>query len=74
MITVEAHTKWLQQYTEEIAIMWDDHSGWTAEASLYSNGSLKTFMSTNFNDVAEATRELCDQVCEFLGDKCNNDL
>ena len=57
MVTVEEHTTWLRQYTGHIAIMFSDN-GWNATCML--NGEF--LQSGPMVEIAEATRELCDEV------------
>jgi hypothetical protein len=66
MVTIEEHMNWLVKHCDIVTVSLRKHGRWYGYAKI---GCLE-FTVENVVGGAETTRELCDDVCEFLGEDC----
>lgn len=63
---MQEHTDWLKKYGD-IMLITKSNGAWSASIML-NDGHVCTVEF--FTDIDECTRELCDEVCLYLGDDC----
>lgn len=69
MTTVTEHTDWLKKHGDNILIKHVE-GAWTGMIILHDGHICE---ADGFLNVAECTRQLCDEVCEYLGENCKED-
>lgn len=67
MTTKQEHLTWLMKHCDEIAVLYTVE---TCEWEWCARIGDKRIDGGQFLDEEEASRSLCDEVCEYLGDKC----
>lgn len=67
MVTMAEHLSWLSKHCDEVIVLVKKPYPWF---NVYAKIGTKEFRSEDFEEGAEATRDMCDQVCDFLGKNC----
>jgi hypothetical protein len=66
MTTWKEHVDWILKYASEFHI-WHKDDKWSCSAIVDNH---RSFKAGGYADRDECTRVLCDEICEYLGDRC----